>query len=85
MTIQISEVVRTEHGTYVSAACGKVSAFVSVTSWGLQVCCKNASHRVWRGAGKHFHTLADALAGYRSQEMQAMIIAAEHEARNPRP
>lgn len=40
---------------------------------GLQVLCVNAAHKCWRGGGRYFASVADALAGYRSPEMRAMI------------
>lgn len=67
-------------GFYCGATCGKTSAFVSITKHGFRVCCKNACHDVWRGAGRGFETLADALAGYKSPEMRAIIQAAAIEA-----
>jgi hypothetical protein len=79
MDILITESIKAEHGTYVTATCGKTSAFVCIHRGGLdgiRVCCKNASHRVFRGAGKFFANLEDAINGYRSPEMKAIIQAA---------
>jgi hypothetical protein len=76
MDIQIVTNQKTAHGFYFEGVCGKVTASVGITKHGLQVLCKNASHRAWRGGGKHFHTVQDALANYRSSEMKAIIRAA---------
>lgn len=40
------------------------------------VCCKNASHKVYRGLGRPFDTLDDALADYKSPRMKTIINAA---------
>lgn len=40
------------------------------------VCVMNASHRVWRGAGRTFRNWDDALAAYRSAPVRAAIEAA---------
>jgi hypothetical protein len=43
----------------------------------VRVCCQNAAHRTWRtGAGKLFPTIAEAVAGYKSPAMKAIIRAA---------
>jgi DNA-binding protein H-NS len=42
-----------------------------------EVLCKNASHKVWKGSGKFFDTVADALNNYKSPEMKSIIRAAE--------
>ena len=76
MTIQILDQQRGPHGFYFRAACDKITALVTVHSWGFQICCENNAHKVWRGMGKHFPTLEAALAGYKSGEMKAIIQAA---------
>ena len=73
MTIQIESAERKGTGYYFTATANKVSALVCIYSHGFQIICKNASHRVWRGSGRHFHTLNDALDHYRSPEMRAII------------
>ena len=83
MQIQITEKLTGPHGTYISATCGNVSAFLSIHSWGLQVCCQNAAHKCYRGSGKHYASVAQALAGYKSGEMQAIIRAAVDAASPP--
>ena len=62
----------------IEASCGKKSASVwfSSTSGSICVCCKNAAHAVYRGMGRSFFSMSDALAGYKSAEMKANISAA---------
>lgn len=62
---------------YVEGTCGSVSASVWFGSEGVRVICKNASHRVWRGWGRLFATVAEALDAYRKPEMKAIITAAD--------
>lgn len=76
MQIQINQASKTEHGNWFDATCGKTSAWVAISKNGVQVCTKNAAHRAWGGFGKHFPTVADAVANYKSAEMKAIIEAA---------
>jgi hypothetical protein len=77
MNVQVNEAGKTKHGSIsFDATCGKVSAYVHITEYDFNVCCRNASHKAWRGYGKIFRTAADALANYKSGEMQAIIAAA---------
>jgi hypothetical protein len=76
MEVQVTETRKDRNGVYVYASCKQTSASVAIHAWGVQVCCHNAAHKVWRGSGKHFSTLDHALAGYRSAEMRAIIQAA---------
>lgn len=76
MELVITDTRRSEHGFYFSGTCGKVSALVSIHSWGVQVICENSAHRVWRGAGRHFANVGAAREGYKSGEMKALISAA---------
>ena len=76
MQIEITESSKGENGFYVQASCNKVTAFVAIHTWGVQVCCQNSAHKVWRGAGKFFKNAAEALDNYRSGEMKAIINAA---------
>lgn len=81
MEIAIDDKNESEYGIYISATCGKKSAFISVYNDGtLQVCCNNASHKAWGGLGKYFKDADDALNNYKSSEMKAMINAAVSEA-----
>ncbi|MBU2538105.1 MAG: hypothetical protein KKH22_06675 [Proteobacteria bacterium] len=77
MDIMILEQSEGNNVKYFTLKAGNKEAFVSVHRDGtIQVCCKNASHRVWRGAGRIFDDKASALASYKSNEMRAMIEAA---------
>lgn len=58
---------------FVKATANTTTAWVMVQPWGLQVCCCNSSHRVWRGGGKNYRTVELALASYKSGEMKAII------------
>jgi hypothetical protein len=41
------------------------------------VCCNNASHKAWKASkGRNFFSFDEALAGYKSAEMKAIISAA---------
>jgi hypothetical protein len=77
MTIQI-ESIRKENGyTAFEATCNKTSAAVCVGPSGVHVCAKNASASRNRFlGGKYFHNTADAVNGYKSSEMKAIITAA---------
>lgn len=66
----------TEAGKLVQLSCGKTSAEIWIGKDHMFVCCKNASHRVWRGLGKRFDTVAQALDAYKSSAMKSMIQAA---------
>lgn len=84
MDVQIINSTRSAGGSrHIELACGKVSAIVSVMSYGVQVVCQNASHRCWRGGGKFFHTAEAAIANYKSGEMKAIIQAAVEFASKP--
>jgi len=65
-----------EAGKYFEASCGKTVAHVYVSNAGyINVCCKNASHKAWKGNGRYFRTFDEALAGYKSADMKAIISA----------
>lgn len=76
MEATIKETTTSKYGTHAHVACGKVEAAVSVMTHGLQVCCMNASNRVWRGAGRFFPSVEAAMENYKSAEMKAIIQAA---------
>lgn len=76
MELQINSVTVNGSHKFVEATCGKTKASVSFSDFGVRVCVYNASHQVWRGAGKAFATLADAKAGYKSAAMQSILDAA---------
>ncbi len=78
MDVLVTETNRTEHGTYFSGTCGKKSAFVSFYKDGdLRVTCRNACHKVFKGPGRGFNNVAEALEAYKSPEMKAIIRAAD--------
>jgi hypothetical protein len=78
MNIMINEIKTSATGTvHMDIACNKASAYISIDKDGrVNVCTKNASHRAWGGMGRFFRTKAEALAGYKSGELRAMIEAA---------
>jgi hypothetical protein len=77
MDIIITQLLQSDGCTYLTATSGKISGFVSLTGQGVRVCCHNAAHRAWRtGAGKLFPTIAEAVAGYKSPDMKAIIRSA---------
>ena len=53
--------------------CGKHKIAVWVCEGRTCVTVENASHRAWRGVGKPFPTLADAIAYYRTPQIRAML------------
>ena len=74
MDILVEEKVDGEHATYITASTGSKSAFISVSKDGsLQVCCKNASHKAFKGSGRYFDNIDEAINGYKSDEMVALI------------
>ena len=80
MVILVEEIVRDKYAIYVTATCEKKSAFISVEKDGsLNVCCRNASHNVWKGSGRFFNNEDEALNGYKSSEMKALIRMAVSE------
>lgn len=74
----INKATTTEYGTKMfEITCGKTSAFVAIEKDGrTNVCAYNNSHKVWRGAGRMFRTVAEAVANYKSAEMRAIIETA---------
>ena len=53
--------------------CGKHKIAVWVCEAQTCVTVENASHRAWKGVGKPFPTLADAIANYRTPQIRAML------------
>lgn len=65
-----------ENGYFFQATCGKREAYVSFCASGhLTVCCRNAAHKVFKGPGKTFLSLDEAIGGYKSSEMRSIILA----------
>ena len=77
MQATVTEISITDNGLYANATCGKVSACVCINDYEVRVICQNAAHKVWRGAGRAFQTVADALAAYKTPEMKAIIAAVD--------
>ena len=77
LQVTVTNIIRDEHGIYASATCGKVSACVCINDWEFRVTCKNASHKVWRGACRAFQTAGEALSAYKKPEMKAIILAVD--------
>lgn len=67
----------TEYGRYIELHTDGMSISVNFeNSGGVRICVKNASHRVWRGFGKHFDTVEAALENYKSAKAKTLIRAA---------
>ena len=45
----------------------------------VNVLCKNASHKAWKGVGRTFWSFEEARAAYKSSDMKAMIDLVEAE------
>lgn len=68
-------------GNYKSAemTAGKKSAFVmiNIKTNEVNVICKNAAHKAWKGCGRWFDSIQDAVDGYKSTAMKEMIKTIE--------
>jgi|AACY02.16.fsa_nt_gi hypothetical protein len=61
---------------YFEAQCEYKKANIYISELGLfNICCENSSHRAFRGMGRTFRGLDEALAGYKSPEMRSIITA----------
>lgn len=77
MQVLITRAEAVETGKYIEADCNKISAHIYISKAGyINVCCKNASHKAWKANGRYFRTFDEALSGYKSAEMKAIITAA---------
>lgn len=76
MQVQITKQAIKPESALFELVCGKQSAHIWVTPHYTMVCNLNASHRAWGGLGKRFDSLQDAMAGYKSAAMRAMIQTA---------
>lgn len=59
--------------------CGKHAASIWVcrgVDAHVRVIVKNASHRCWKGLGKRFATVAEAVAAYKTDAVRRMIETA---------
>lgn len=80
MTILIESISKENGITVLHGACNDTRAVICITKNYIQVCKKTASAARNRFlGGKVFWSIADALGGYKSGEMKALISAA-HEA-----
>lgn len=75
-TPQIINTSKNETGLGMEISCGKISAYVYFNKWGIDVCQNNASHRAWKGIGKFYRSLDEALNHYRSDAMRKILFAA---------
>lgn len=74
MDIMITKESNTSGDHYIEAICGKTTAVVGKSSFGyIFVLCCNASHRAYRGAGRTFNTIEEAVSAYKSPEMKSII------------
>jgi hypothetical protein len=78
MQVQIIRNDTQQGGRFIEAECGKTAAYIWVSKLGyINVCCNNASHKAWKASkGRNFFSFDEALAGYKSAEMKAIISAA---------
>lgn len=76
MQALITQQVQQNDSHLFEITCGKQSAHIWVSPHHVMVCNLNASHRAWGGLGKRFDTLQDAMSGYKSAAMKAIIQAA---------
>lgn len=81
MNVQITELDRNQYADSISVQVNSTSAYISREHRGgrVNVLCRNASHRVGRGAGRFFDDFDAAAAGYKSGAMKAAIEAARKE------
>ena len=75
--VSITESKFTETALYVSAICGKTSAIVVINDWEVRVIIQNAMHKAYKGHGKAFRTVAEAIANYKKDDVKAIIQAAD--------
>ena len=73
MTIQVLKCEQSNDYKFFLLASGKKSASFVVFKDSVSICCNNASHSAWRGAGRVFANFNDAKQAYKSSAMQAMI------------
>lgn len=59
--------------TFFELATEKQEMFVNVGPVAVRVCVKNASHKAYRGMGRSFETIEDAIAGYKSAACKTML------------
>jgi hypothetical protein len=79
MEAMIVDHTTTNSSHYVELTCGKKGALVIVNTGydsHIRVIVNNAAHRVFRGMGRRFATVADAVAAYKTDAVKTMILAA---------
>ena len=64
-------------GIFTDMSCGKTRAVICITVHGFGVHVQNASHKAWKGPGKHYRDKAEALSSYKSDAMRRIIEAAD--------
>lgn len=69
------KIEKTQTGTAIEITDGAKSVFVYISALSVplpvSVCMtSNASHKAWKGQGKGFQSLSDALAAYKSPFMK---------------
>lgn len=82
MTTLITEQHVSQYSVTLGMTCENVQGVVSISKHSVQVLCVNAAHRAWRGGGRCFNSIAEALAHYKSAEMRQMIATAEQYAKD---
>jgi len=76
--ILITDETKNDFFHSVELFCEKKSAYISLDNRGVvNVLCKNAANRAWRGMGRFFDSWEQALAAYKSAAMKAMIELAQ--------
>lgn len=81
MTILATETNETDYSRSATFTCEKTSAYVAVykDSGRVNVCCLNAANRTWRGCGKFFENMTEAMGAYKSGAMKAILETAKAE------
>ena len=86
-SVQIINHTKTEIATYMTLACGKVTATVShnpTYTNAVRVCVQNSSNRAYRmGVGKTFPNFDAAAAAYKLIDVCAIIRAAADLCKSP--
>ena len=73
MNIQIISQKLSGDRTYFKFQGKKAVINVSIRKGSVDVVYENAAHRAWRGPGRSFENIADALNNYKSSEMKAIL------------
>lgn len=77
MNIQINSDNAADGSREIETTVGSKRIYVGISSLGVNVLCRNAAHRAWRGTGRFFDDFAAAREGYKSGAMKAAIDYAE--------